>query len=297
MSGMSNPPTPVAARKRPESFEVTVRAVRFETPDTATLTLDPHGKRDYRAGQYVAIDPHQFLELRPWITWLESQKGRREPIRQYSLTSAPHEPWIEITVKEEVFDPELHRYPPLLSNLLVRGLRPGETFQVSGYSGPYVLPDQVDDFTQLVVHVVAGSGAVPNFSLLKDALHRDVRARQVFLCSNRTREDILFPRELEALRDGAPDRVTLVHTLTRDPGAGEAYRHGRIDEALLASLIPEADRETCLVYICGPAIHPWDRRAALEAGTSATPRFMETVLGHLHALGIHDRRIRRESYG
>jgi len=297
MNVMSSTTPPVAARKRPELFEVTVREVRFETPDTATLSLDPHGKRDYRAGQYVAIDPHQFLELRPWITWLEAQKGRREPIRQYSLTSAPHEPWIEITVKEEAYDPAVNRYPPLLSNLLVRGLAPGQRFQVSGYSGPYVLPDQVDDFTNLVVHVVAGSGAVPNFSLLKDALHRGVRARQVFVCSNRTREDILFGKELEALRAAAPDRVTLVHTLTRDPTGGPEFRHGRIDEALLASLIPEADRETCLVYACGPAIHPWDRRAALEAGTSPTPRFMETVLGHLHALGIQDRRIRRETYG
>ena len=40
-----------------------------------------------------------------------------------------------------------------------------------------------------------------------------------------------------------------------------------------------------------------DRRKALETRTPATPRFMETVLGHLHALGISDKRIKRETYG
>lgn len=294
---MTDAPVAVTRRKRPEPFEVTVRSVRFESHDTATLTLDPHGKKDYLAGQYISIDAHQFKQLTPLITWLEAQKGRREPIRQYSLTSAPHEEAIEITIKEEVYVPGETKYLPLLSNLLVHGLAPGQRFTVSGYSGPYVLPEDTDAFTDLIVHVTAGSGAVPNFSILKDALHRDVKARHVYVCSNRTREDILFAKEIEALRAAHPDRLTVVHTLTRDPAAGDAYRHGRIDLPLLDRLIPEASRETCVVYACGPAIHPWDRRAALEAGTTATPRFMETVLGVLHELGIQNKRIRRETYG
>jgi ferredoxin-NADP reductase len=297
MTPMSNAALPIAPRKRPEPFELTVREVRFESPDTATLYLDPHGKTDYRAGQYLSIDAHQFLELKPWITWLEEQKGRREPIRQYSLTSAPHEPLVAITVKEETYVPGEMKYPPLLSNLLVRGLAPGERFIASGYTGPYVLPDDVDERARLVVHVVAGSGAVPNFSILKDALHRRLAVRHVYVCSNKTRQDILFARELDALAAAHPEQLKILHSLTREPEAGDAYRHGRIDEALLAEAIPESERETCLVYACGPAILPWDRRAALEAGTSPTPRFMETVLGHLHGLGIHDRHIRRETYG
>lgn len=288
---------PVTLRKRPEVFPVTLREVRFESPDTATLYLDTHGKKDYRAGQYLSIAPHQFHELRPWIAWLEAQKGRKEPVRQYSLASAPHEELVAITVKEEEYVPGKTKYPPLLSNLLVRGLHPGARFEVLGYSGPYVLPEDLDERTKLVVHVVAGSGAVPNFGILKDALHRGLKARHVYLASNKTRADILFHQELEALARAHPHQVRLIHTLTRDPDAGEAFHHGRISEALLREAIPEAERESCLVYACGPAILPWDRRAALEAHTSPVPRFMETVLGHLHAMGIQDRRIRRETYG
>jgi ferredoxin-NADP reductase len=294
---MSSAP-PVTPRKRPEPFDVTLTEVRFESPDTATLYLDPHGHTDYRAGQYVAIDPHQFLSLRPWIAWLEEQKGRREPIRQYSLTSAPHEPLVAITVKEEEYVPGRTKYPPLLSNHLVRALAPGARFTVTGYSGPYILPPDIEQHTDLVVHVVAGSGAVPNFSILKDALHRGLPVRHVLLTSNKTRADILFRRELDALARAHPTRLQVVHTLTRDPDAAEeGLRLGRISEALLEEHIPADRRERCFVYACGPAILPWDRRAALEAGTSPTPRFMETVLGHLHALGIHDKRIRRETYG
>ncbi|MCI0573624.1 MAG: hypothetical protein L0Y66_23035 [Myxococcaceae bacterium] len=110
---------PVTLRKRPELFEVTLQEMRFESPDTATLFLDTHGKKDYRAGQYVSIAPHQFLALKPWIAWLEEQKGRKEPVRQYSLSSAPHEDLVAITVKEEEYLPGRMKYPPLLSNLLV----------------------------------------------------------------------------------------------------------------------------------------------------------------------------------
>jgi ferredoxin-NADP reductase len=289
--------TPAPPRKRAELFPVTVREVRFESPDTATLFLDPHGKKDYRAGQYLAIDPHQFLQLKPWVDFLEAQKGRKEQVRQYSLSSAPHEELVAITVKEEAYVPGQTRYPPLLSNLLVRGLPPGSRFEVLGYSGPYVFPDDLDERTGLVVHVVAGSGAVPNFALLKDALHRGLKARHVLVDSNRTSADILFRAELDALQRAHPDRLRIVHTLTRHPEAGDAFRHGRVGAELLAEAIPEADRETCLVYACGPAILPWDRRAALEAGVPTKPRFMETVIGDLHALGIGDKRIRRETYG
>jgi 3-ketosteroid 9alpha-monooxygenase subunit B len=49
--------------------------------------------------------------------------------------------------------------------------------------------------------------------------------------------------------------------------------------------------------VCCPVITPWDRRKALETRTSATPRIMQTALGHLHAMGIPDKHIKREADG
>lgn len=290
--------TPTRAKK-PVDYEATVTEVRMDTHDTATLFLDFGGAPlDYKAGQFLNIDPHQFPALGRLCAYLQEQKGRREPIRSYSLASAPHEPLVAITVKDEEFIPGLTRYPPLLSPLLVHGRLTGARLKVTGFLGPYVLPDDVEQRTEHLVHLVAGSGAVPNFAILKDALHRGLKLRHTFLFSNKTWGDILYREELAALERAHPERVRVVHTLTRETDESRyshTVRKGRVGQALLEELIP--DRDTCLVYACGPAITPWDRRKALETRTPATPRFMEAVLGHLHALGIPDKRIKRETYG
>jgi ferredoxin-NADP reductase len=287
------------ARNRPREYEVTVAEVRLETHDTATLSLDFGPERpEYRAGQFLNIDPHQFRALGRLSTYLQEHKARKEPARSYSLASAPHEPLVAITVKDEDYIPGFTRYPPLLSPYLVHAPLTGTRMKVLGFMGPYVLPDDVEERTDHLIHIVAGSGAVPNFAMVKDALHRGLKPRHTVLCSNKTWGDILYREAFEALERAHPDKLRVVHTLTRELDEsryGPGVRKGRIGEALLEELIP--DRDTCLIYVCGPAISPWDRRKALETRTPATPRFMETVLGHLHTLGIEDKRIKRESYG
>ncbi len=278
-----------------------VRGMIPEAPDTVTLTIDPDGAPElppYRAGQFLTIDAGQFPQLGALKAFLESQKGHREPVRAYSLTSAPHEPELAITVKDELFTPGRNRYPPLLAPHLVHGLRAGDRIRVKGFNGPYVLPETVEEDTETLLHVVAGSGAVPNFSILKDALHRGLKLRQIYLASNKTLVDVLFRAELESLARAHPDRLRVVHTLTRETEenakAGGA-RQGRITRELLAELLPQPDR--CRVYVCGPAITTWDRRSAMETKTTAEPRFLETVLAHLRAVGVPDKRIKREAYG
>jgi 3-ketosteroid 9alpha-monooxygenase subunit B len=292
------PPT-AAVRKKPLDYEVTVTEVRMETHDTATLFLDFGGAPlEYKAGQFINIDPHQFPALRALAAFLQEQKGRRELFRSYSMSSAPHEPLVAITVKDEEFLPGLTKYPPLLAPYLIHGRLPGARIKVQGFMGPYTLPDDVQERTDHIVHIVAGSGAVPNFAILKDALHRGLKVRHTVLCSHKTWADMLFREALEKLEAAHPDQVRVLYTLTRETDEsrfGPKVRKGRIHQALLEELIP--DRQTCLVYACGPAITPWDRRKAMETRTPATPRFMEAVLGHLHTLGVDDKRIKRETYG
>ncbi|ATB28318.1 oxidoreductase [Melittangium boletus] len=287
------------ARNRPLEYEVTVAGVRRETADTVTLSLDFGPERPaYRAGQFINLDPHQFRALGRTAAWLQDKKGRKETARSYSLASAPHEPLVSITVKDEEYISGVTLYPPLLSPYLVHAPLTGSRLRVLGFMGHYVLPDDVEERTDHIVHLIAGSGAVPNFGLIKDALHRGLRPRHTLLCSNKTWADTLFREELEALERAHPERLRVLHTLTRETDEsryGATVRKGRVDEALLEELIPE--RATCLVYVCGPAITPWDRKKSLETRTPATPRFMETVLGHLHTLGVDDKRIKREAFG
>lgn len=59
-----------------------------------------------------------------------------EPQRAYSLSSAPHEAYLAITVKEEGYSTGVTEYPPLLSPLLVFRTPRGTRMQVTGFSGP-----------------------------------------------------------------------------------------------------------------------------------------------------------------
>jgi ferredoxin-NADP reductase len=288
-----------APRRKVRELEAMVADVVVETHDTVTLVLFTGDDRpEYRAGQFCTIDPHQFGELDRWVDYLEEQKGKREPPRAYSLTSAPHERHVAITIKEEPFIRGTTKYPPLLSPLLVRQVPRGTPMRIVGFTGPYALPDDVESRTDHLVHLVAGSGAVPNFAILKDCLHRGLSLRHTYLCSNKTWEDIPFRAPLERLQRRYPDKVRVVHALTRQDHTGHLgpdVRQGRINLELLRELIP--DPSSCLVYACGPAIGPYERARAKELGREPAPRFMESALSFLKELGVPDARVKRETYG
>jgi len=284
-------------RTKPQTFEVVVTAVIRETADTVTLVLDAPEIPPYRAGQFLTIDPHVFPVLAAQIAYLEHLKGgKKELVRAYSMASAPHEP-LAITIKEEPYRPgDLHA--PLLSPLLVHATPVGARFSVVGFTGPYTLPPDIEQRTDHVVHLVAGSGVVPNFSIVKDSLRNHPKLRHTFIDTNKTWDDIIFREGLQRLVTEHPGRLRLVHTLTRQSdlaGLPPGVRQGRLTAELLRELIP--DSGTALAYLCGPAIASWERKKALEAGTAPTPRFLESTIANLQSVGFTPARIKREAYG
>lgn len=266
-----------------------------ETRDTRTLVLDIGMPASYRAGQYVTIDPHQFPALGSVTRYLEKVKGRSEVPRAYSMCSEPNEPYVAITIKEEVYDGEM-AYPPLISGFLVHSVRAGDRVAALGFTGAYVLPDDVK--AEHILHLCAGSGSVPNFSILKDSLRRHPHLRHTFLYSNKTWEDVIFRDALGRLRDEYPSRLQVIHNLTRETGVvsgGQDVRSGRIPLELLREVL---EREpNSLIYACGPAISVWDRRAHAAKGTTPTPRFLESMQSHLTTLGVPRHNIKIEAFG
>lgn len=280
-------------------FETHVRKIVWETADTVTLYLDAGDQpRDYKPGQYVSIDVQQFRELKQQVAYFEHVKGRREPPRAYSLTSTPDEPLLAITVKEEPFLPGQTEYPPLLTPLLVFGIREGQPITVKGYTGYYHLPDDVEERTEHIVHIVAGSGVVPNYAMLKWALAHHPGLRHSFVYSNKTWDDVIFAKQLAELQAAHPDRLRLHHCLTREqvaPKDAPDAKLGRIDRELLAEVI--GDPEGCLVFACGPGLTRWDKKAARERGEEPSPRFLETTRAILADLGVPRKAIHMEAYG
>lgn len=271
----------------------------IETQDTTTIVFFTGNDRlEYEAGHFLTIDPHQFKALDRFTRYLEDMKGKKEPPRAYSMCSAPDEKYLAVTVKEEEYITGSTKYPPLLSPLLVRRVQPGQRMAVTGFTGPYTLPADIESKTDHLVHICAGSGSVPNLSIIKHALQRQMKLRHTLIYSNKTLGDIIFRRQLEELERKYSDRLRVVHTLTRDPMArshGPNYRVGRVNEALLREFIPNPDEVH--VFCCGPAITKYDREAARERGQDPVPRFMETTLEALNKLGLKKEQIHRESYG
>jgi 3-ketosteroid 9alpha-monooxygenase subunit B len=286
-------------RRRIRDLEVMVADVVVETPDTSTLVLFTGNDRlEYQAGHFCTIDPHQFEALERWVQYLEDLKGKPEAPRAYSLASAPHERSLAITVKEERYQRGVTRYPPLLSPMLVKRTARGSRIVITGFTGPYVLPPDVEGKADHLVHLVAGSGVVPNWSILKHALREHPRLRHTFVYSNKTWRDVIYRDALAALEAEHPRQLRVVHTLTREAEPerhGPGVRGGRITAELLRTLVP--DPRAVLVYACGPAIGPFERLAARERGEAPRPRFLEAALAALDELGVPRDRVKRESYG
>ena len=285
-------------RRKVREIQAVVADVREETHDAASLLLDiGDEERDYKAGQFITIDPHQFGFLEQVIAYLEEVKGTREKPRAYSMGSAPHEPHILITVKEERFWPGESKYPPVLSPPLSRHCPPGTTLTISGFTGPYAIPQDAGQKADTVLHLCAGSGIVPNFGLIKDSIHRGDDLHHVLLYSSKTRSDIFYYDQFAALAAAHSEQLTVLPSLTReDPHQIEpASRKGRLDAELIKSYVKDLDRT--LVYCCGPGVLPWERKEARERGEEPVPKFVETMVQILHELGFDKRQIKRESWG
>src|SRR5690242_7323679 len=150
----------VSTGRRVKAMDLVVSDVIVETADTVTLVYEGPYTFEYRAGQFLTIDPHQFRPLLRFVQLLEQLKKKKEPPRAYSMASAPHEK-LAITIKEETWTPGEQKYPTLLSPFLVYEVKAGMPMVVSGFTGPYTLPDDVDTKTDHIVHLCAGSGSVP----------------------------------------------------------------------------------------------------------------------------------------
>lgn len=286
-------------RRRIRELEVMVAETIVETHDTATIVFfTGNDKLEYQAGHFLTLDPHDFPELERFTSYLEDVKGKKEPPRAYSLASAPHEKYLAITVKEERYVSGTTKYPPLLSPLLVRRMQKGRRLPITGFTGPYTLPADIEAKTDKIYHVCAGSGIVPNYSIIKHCLAERPQLKHVLVYSNKTWGDVIYGQHLNHLANQHPDRLQLVHTLTREPHVGALgphFRSGRIDAALLQELIP--DPSSAHVYCCGPGITKFDRESAAARGEKPPPRFLESALAALATIGVPPKQIHRESYG
>lgn len=195
-----------------------VAHVARQTSDSVTLVIEPNDNwQGHRPGQHVLLGVD-----------LDGIRHRR----CFSVVSAPDEQQIEITVKRNG--------DGRVSNFLVDEAARGQLVYLSPAEGDFYPHGEAPRQALLLS---AGSGITPVMSVLRHWMARDEIHDVVFVHYARTRADMIYVAELEAM--AARHSGLRVETVfTGDGGA-------RLDAASLGALVPDlARRQT---WLCGPS--------------------------------------------
>jgi ferredoxin-NADP reductase len=226
-----------------------------ETPRVRSIVIDVPEWPGHRAGQHVDVR-------------LTAEDGYQAQ-RSYSIASAPEDRRLMLTV-ERLSDGEVSPY-------LVDELRPRDSIELRGPIGGYFVWEQSIGGPLLLV--AGGSGIVPLMAMLR---HREASGTTVaarLLYSSRTKEDIIFGRELERLAAG-PNGPEVIHTLTRARPPGWKGYSRRVDDQMLAE-VAWSPTSSPATFVCGstPFVEAVARALVLlghEANSVKTERFGPT---------------------
>jgi len=252
----------VAAGRSHATFHpLRVADVEQLTPDAVALTFAvPPELRDE-----FAFAPGQHLTLRALL-------GGEEVRRSYSICSPPSQGRLRIAVKR--------LEGGAFSGHALEQVRPGDTLDVlrpAGRFGVRLDPANAKHY----VAIVAGSGITPVMSILGAALETEPGSRFTLVYGNRDAGSVMFVDELADYKDRYPQRLQLVHVLSREAQDAELLS-GRIDEAkldrLLEAVVPPEDVDDWL--LCGPFELVEQVRAQL-VGRGVPPRSVHLELFHV----------------
>ena len=237
---------------RIEAESHNIRSIYLEPADGAGFPL-------FQAGQHL---PLRFT------------LGGEVHIRTYSLSSAPSDDFFRISVKRE----------GLVSSHLHEQVRVGDLLEARAPQGHFtVAPHE----RRPLVLLAAGVGITPLLSMVREVVYQGLRTRRIrptwFFQSSRTLADQPFRSELDRLLDDAGDAVRVLRLLSQpeaDAQEGEDFdQTGRIDTALLKTLLEVEDYDQLDFVLCGPG------------------SFTQALYDGLRELNIRDSRIHAETFG
>jgi ring-1,2-phenylacetyl-CoA epoxidase subunit PaaE len=248
-----------AARRHSVFHRLRVASVERLTADAVAVTFDvpTHLRDDYAftAGQHVNV----------------SVPGGDGVRRSYSICSPQGSGRLGIAIK---------RIPDgTFSSFALGALAPGDELDVMTPAGrftPHLDPANAKHY----VAVAAGSGITPIISIIASILQTERASRITLVYGNRTSQTVMFLDELADLKDGYPERLHLVHVLSREARETDLLS-GRIDEPrferFLDRLVPPDTVDEW--YLCGPLeLVTTARRVLLGHGVDR---------GHIHSELFH----------
>jgi ring-1,2-phenylacetyl-CoA epoxidase subunit PaaE len=183
-----------------------------------------------------AFRPGQYLTLRAVI-------GGEEIRRAYSICAGVDDGELRVAVK--------HVPGGAFSGHANAALRVGDMLEVMPPEGRFGHVPAGEG--RVYLGLAAGSGITPILSILKSVLAREPGSRFVLLYGSRSTAQVLFRGELEDLKDRYLDRLTVLHTLSRE-AQDVAALSGRLDGAKLRALLPGLVDAAAVdqAFVCGP---------------------------------------------
>ena len=196
-----------------------VERVTRETPDAVTVAIKPGWEwPGHRPGQYLRLG----VEVDGVLHW-----------RAYSLTSAPGRADGCIAITPKLV--EGGKVSPFLN----RRLRVGTIVRLGGVEGTFILPQPIPAG---LLFLSAGSGITPIASMLRALRSAGELRDVVHVHSSRTREGVVFARELRDLHASSRGYTLRLRI---------SSEQGRLAPPELDRVCPDwRERET---FLCGPA--------------------------------------------
>ena len=227
-----------------------VAAVDPLTRDSAAITFELPDELRER----FRFRPGQHLTLRRVV-------AGRDLRRTYSVCSSAAGGPLRVAVKR--LD------GGAFSTWVLDGLRAGDELEVlppAGGFGPRPDPARTLRYGLLA----AGSGITPVLSIAWTVLEVEPESTVVLLYGNRTSGDVMFLEELSDLKDRFPERLQVLHVLSREEQESELLS-GRLDpdrlRRLFATLVPLDEVDEW--YLCGPfGMVTEGRQTLLDAGVA-----------------------------
>ena len=156
-------------------------------------------------------------------------------------------------------------------------LQVGQSLEAMPPEGRFV---STQDHAHHTVCFAAGSGITPVLSLIASGLASNSHSRYSLVYGNQRMQSVMFNESLQDLKDEYPQRLSLMHVLSRQEQDIDLLQ-GRIDEdkvmALTRSVLPVTAIDE--VFVCGPAA------------------MMQATLQGLAQAGVPSERIHSEHFG
>ena len=247
----------------PRFHELTVARIDAEAAGAVALTLSvPAALKDS-----FQFEPGQFLTLR-------AQVNGQDLRRSYSICSTRSRLQQHGELQVGIRPVE----GGLFSNWAAQQLRVGDTLQVMPPEGRFVIQ------RPRAVHRVgfaAGSGITPILSIIASSLEEQPGTKFTLVYGNRRMDSVMFNEALQDLKDQYPDRLTLIHILSRQAQEVDLLE-GRIDgdkvRAIMKAFLPVKSMDE--VFICGPeAMIEATQKALVDAGVPAQRVYSERFAG------------------